>query len=73
MDTWSRWGIVDDDYTNVSTATGLSDDEIERNQRDYKKHQLKQIIDGDDILIQEVITELRKKKIESIKNGKRKN
>ena len=48
----------------TSIMSELSEEEI----RQHKKKELKSILEGDDELLQEVISELRRKKIENVKD-----
>jgi len=75
---YSIWGNTTvtgniSDLTYMSTGSTMSFDveETEEESRTRRKKTIKSIIDGDDYLLQELVTKLRNEKIEKIKNEQR--
>ena len=56
--------------SSLSTDMTFTPEETPEESRTRRKKLIKSIIDEDDYLLQEIVTELRQEKIEKIKNAK---
>ena len=70
QNTWSS-SVTYGSIPNFSSGTSFETGETEEEKRARRKKLIMSMIDGDDYLLQEIIIDLRRKKLDQLKNGKR--